>query len=100
MAREELRELRELPKCESHRLLDFERVEILTLESFPPQFILAVSGTNHNRTPSLALELGAHATGGRPRKTRPVACLGDGGYTDASAISQTVVSATPRRCRR
>jgi len=28
---------------------------------------------------------------GASRKTRPVACLGDGGYTDASAISQTVV---------
>jgi len=31
---------------------------------------------------------------GASRKTRPVACLGDGGYTDASAISQTVVSET------
>lgn len=45
MASEELQELRELPRCESQRLIDFERVEILTLESFPPQFILAVSGT-------------------------------------------------------
>ena len=27
---------------------------------------------NHNRTPSLALELGAHATGGASRKTRPL----------------------------
>ncbi len=34
-----------LPKAGSHRLLDFERAEIVTLESFPPQFVLRVMGT-------------------------------------------------------
>ena len=33
-----------LPMAESHRLIDFDRAEVVTLESFPPQFILTVSG--------------------------------------------------------
>jgi hypothetical protein len=34
-----------LPPAESTRLLDFDRVEIRTLRSFPPQFVLVVHGT-------------------------------------------------------
>lgn len=45
MATEQPFDLKQLPKPDSQGLLDFERVEIVTLESFPPQFILAVSGT-------------------------------------------------------
>jgi hypothetical protein len=37
--------LNELPAPASSRLIDFDRVEVLTLESFPPQFVLVVSGT-------------------------------------------------------
>lgn len=37
--------LNELPVPASSRLIDFDRVEVLTLESFPPQFVLVVSGT-------------------------------------------------------
>ncbi len=37
--------LNELPAPASSRLIDFERVEIVTLESFPPQLVLVVSGT-------------------------------------------------------
>lgn len=35
----------DLPKADSVRLIDFELAEILTLESFPPQFVLVVTGT-------------------------------------------------------
>ncbi len=34
-----------LPRVSSCRLLDFEEVEVLTLESHPPQYVLAVRGT-------------------------------------------------------
>lgn len=34
-----------LPYSEAVRRIDFERAEILTLESFPPQFVLTVAGT-------------------------------------------------------
>jgi hypothetical protein len=34
-----------LPTARSYRLLDFEWAEIVTLESFPPQFLLRVGGT-------------------------------------------------------
>ena len=34
-----------LPKARSYRLLDFEWAEIVTLDSFPPQFLLRVGGT-------------------------------------------------------
>ena len=45
MAQEHVQELQELPTPASTRLIDFTEVEILTLKSFPPQFILVVSGT-------------------------------------------------------
>jgi hypothetical protein len=47
MSQEQPQRLQDLPQPVSTRLIDFERVEILTLESFPPQHILVVSG----RTP-------------------------------------------------
>jgi hypothetical protein len=34
-----------MPAPTSFRLLDFEHAEVVTLESFPPQFVLTVSGT-------------------------------------------------------
>lgn len=40
-----MRAYAELPQAVSVRLVDFERVEILTLESFPPQFVLNGTGT-------------------------------------------------------
>lgn len=45
MSEQQLRVHQDLPKAESRRLLDFERAQILTLESFPPQFVLRVTGT-------------------------------------------------------
>ncbi len=45
MNKERMKEYSALPSAESHRLIDFERAEIVTLESFPPQFVLTVSGT-------------------------------------------------------
>ena len=45
MNEEQLRAYQHLPKPGSLRLIDFERTEIVTLESFPPQFVLEVSGT-------------------------------------------------------
>jgi hypothetical protein len=42
---EQLRAYQDLPKPGSLRLIDFERTEIVTLESFPPQFVLRVAGT-------------------------------------------------------
>ncbi len=36
MNREQMREYEDLPKADSHRLIDFELVEIVTLESDPP----------------------------------------------------------------
>jgi hypothetical protein len=45
-----------LPKAESHRLIDFERAEILTLESFPPQFVLTVSGKKPYMNMEVSLE--------------------------------------------
>jgi hypothetical protein len=47
MSQEQPQRLQDLPQPVSTRLIDFERAEILTLESFPPQHILVVSG----RTP-------------------------------------------------
>jgi hypothetical protein len=41
----QLQTFRALPAATCFRLLDFEQAEIITLESFPPQFILRVSGT-------------------------------------------------------
>ena len=34
-----------LPKAGSYRLVDFEWTEVVTLRSFPPQFLLRVGGT-------------------------------------------------------
>lgn len=34
-----------LPKAKSYRLIDFEWTEVVTLRSFPPQFLLRVGGT-------------------------------------------------------
>jgi hypothetical protein len=45
MAHEHVQELQELPTPASTRLIDFTEVEILTLKSFPPQYVLVVSGT-------------------------------------------------------
>jgi hypothetical protein len=45
VSEEQLRVQQDLPKADSQRLLDFERAQILTLESFPPQFVLRVTGT-------------------------------------------------------
>jgi hypothetical protein len=36
---------RALPTAKSHRLVGFERAEVLTLRSYPPQYLLVVSGT-------------------------------------------------------
>jgi hypothetical protein len=44
MAQEQVQELQNLPQPASTRLIDFEHVRIVTLESFPPQYILVVSG--------------------------------------------------------
>jgi hypothetical protein len=35
----------ELPRTRSHRLIDFEQAEVVTLESFPPRYLLVVRGT-------------------------------------------------------
>lgn len=45
MDEEQLSAYQSLPPSESFRRLDFDTVEILTLESDPPQYLLAVSGT-------------------------------------------------------
>jgi hypothetical protein len=34
-----------LPKAGSYRLVNFEWTEVVTLRSFPPQFLLRVGGT-------------------------------------------------------
>jgi hypothetical protein len=44
MAQEQVQELQDLPQPVSTRLLDFERVEIFTVDTFPPRHILVVSG--------------------------------------------------------
>lgn len=54
MNEERMEEYEVLPKADSHRLIDFERAEILTLESFPPQFVLTVSGEK----PYMNMEVG------------------------------------------
>jgi hypothetical protein len=45
MNAQQLQAFQALPPAESCRLIDFERAELLTLESFPPQYVLAVTGT-------------------------------------------------------
>ena len=44
MNQERMEEYELLSKAESYRLIDFDRAEIMTLETFPPQFVLIVSG--------------------------------------------------------
>ena len=41
----QLETLRRLPTPESCRIIDFDSADLITLESFPPQFHLVVSGT-------------------------------------------------------
>lgn len=45
-----LEAFKDVPKAESCRLMDVDRVAIITRESSPPQEILAVSGTTPSRT--------------------------------------------------
>jgi hypothetical protein len=42
---QQLRQHQALPKPDSQRLINFERAQILALRSFPPQFVLRVTGT-------------------------------------------------------
>jgi len=44
MAQQQAQEFQDLPQPTSTRLIDFDEVKILTLESFPPQYMLVVSG--------------------------------------------------------
>jgi hypothetical protein len=44
MSENQLKEYHDLPRAGSCRLIDFESVEIVTLESFPPQYVLVVRG--------------------------------------------------------
>jgi hypothetical protein len=45
-----------VPAPASSRLIDFEKVEIIVLESFPPQFVLVVSGTKPFLNMDVSLE--------------------------------------------
>lgn len=45
MNEQQLRDHERLPQSEACRLIDFEEVDVVTLESFPPQEVLVVSGT-------------------------------------------------------
>lgn len=45
MNEEQMKAYTNLPQAESVRLIDFERADVLTLESFPPQHVLSVTGT-------------------------------------------------------
>jgi hypothetical protein len=42
---EQMERFTSAPPASSFRLLDFESADVVTLESFPPQFVLRVSGT-------------------------------------------------------
>jgi hypothetical protein len=42
---QDIREYQGLPQSEACRLIDFEEVDVVTLEIFPPQEVLSVSGT-------------------------------------------------------
>jgi len=55
MAQEQLEQLQDLPQPASTRRIDFDQVEILTLRSFPPQYVLVVSGTKPYRNMKVAL---------------------------------------------
>jgi hypothetical protein len=45
MDEQQVRDYQSLPQPEACRLIDFEEVEVITLESFPPQYVLVVRGT-------------------------------------------------------
>lgn len=45
MDQEQMKAFEGLPKARSFRLIDFEQAEVVTLESFPPQYVLVVKGT-------------------------------------------------------
>jgi hypothetical protein len=45
MSEELMEDYEALPKAGSYRLVDFEWTEVVTLRSFPPQFLLRVGGT-------------------------------------------------------
>ena len=45
MDEEQVRAYNDLPRAESQRLIEFEEAGVVTLESFPPQFVLNVRGT-------------------------------------------------------
>jgi hypothetical protein len=45
MDEQQIRDYQSLPQPESCRLIDFEEVDLVTLKSFPPQYVLIVSGT-------------------------------------------------------
>jgi hypothetical protein len=51
-----------LPKAGSYRLVDFEWAEVVTLESFPPQFLLRVGGTKPYANMSVDLSPLVHTT--------------------------------------
>jgi hypothetical protein len=55
MAQEQPQALQDLPQPVSTRLIDFEHSEILTLESFPPQHVLVVSGRKPFRSMKVTL---------------------------------------------
>jgi hypothetical protein len=42
---EQAKKYEDLPKADSVRRIDFDSAEVLTLESFPPQYVLVVIGT-------------------------------------------------------
>jgi hypothetical protein len=41
---QQIRDYQRLPQSQACRLIDFDEVDIVTLESFPPQYVLIVSG--------------------------------------------------------
>ena len=45
MNEQQIKDYQRLPQSEACRLIDFEEVDVLTLEIFPPQHVLIVSGT-------------------------------------------------------
>ena len=53
---EQLREWAVLSKSETRRTIDFDRVDIATLEVFPPRFILHVTGTKPYQNMDVSLD--------------------------------------------
>ena len=45
MNEQQIKDYQSLPQSEACRLIDFEEVDVVTLEIFPPQHVLIVSGT-------------------------------------------------------